>query len=86
MKTNTLICGDDLYHMDKAYREGALAMRNNIPWATGNPYRDGSQQHDQWSYGHVNESDDQHLRDGVDVITAPQSGQCFGRDACSPAL
>lgn len=77
MKSDTLICGDEMYHIDTAYKAGARAMRQGIPWNVGNPYRDGTQQYDQWSYGHVNESAGEHIRFGVDVIEVAVTGQCF---------
>lgn len=84
MKTNTLICGDDMYHMDAAYRAGARAMRQLIPYSVANPYRDGTQQHDQFDYGHVNESAGEHIRFGVDVIEVAATGRCFEEDQSVP--
>ena len=84
MRTNTLLLGDTLYHLDAPYRAGALAMRQGIPWNVANPYRYGTQKHDQFDYGHVNESSCEHIRFGVDVIEAAQVGQCFQNDPGVP--
>ncbi len=66
-----------MYHLDAAYRAGARAMRQGIPYGISNPYRTFTQQHDQFNYGHVNESAGEHIRFGVDVIEAADAGQCF---------
>lgn len=84
MKTNTLIIGDDMYHMDAAYRAGAKAMRRGVPWSVANPYRDGTQQYDQFGYGHVNESSGEHIRFGVDMIGTALTGRCFEEDPSVP--
>lgn len=84
MKTNTLICGDTMYHLDAAYRAGAIAMRQRIPYSVANPHRADTQQHDQFDYGHVNESAGEHVRFGVDVIKAQQNGRCFEEDSSVP--
>lgn len=44
------------YVVDRFYKEGVNAFQQSIPYGC-NPYRDGSQRHDQWNYGHVNESE-----------------------------
>lgn len=84
MKTNTLICGDEMHHLDTAYRAGARAMRQSIPYEVGNPYRDLTQQHDQFNYGHTNEAACEHIRFGVDVIETRLTGRCFEEDASVP--
>lgn len=65
--TPMLIVGEDSYELDKYYIEGALAMRAQISWKS-NPYKDGSARNFSWSYGHVNESTGEHIREGVDVL------------------
>jgi hypothetical protein len=54
-KHKTLVIDDTEYVMDKCYKQGMEAMAQNIP-NNCNPYRFGSKSHDQWDYGHVNES------------------------------
>lgn len=65
-----------MYEIDNAYREGALARRKWIPWASDR-YPDSEEKSDQWSYGHTNEDAGCHTVDGIDVITAAPSGSTF---------
>lgn len=84
MKLNTLIVGDTEYTLSKAYRDGALAMRQRIPF-TGNPFKDPDcQSYSDWDEGHTNESAGEHIRFGIDVITAPATGECFKLDPYAP--
>lgn len=66
-----LVVGDTVYEITPAYREGAKAMRDEIPW-NRNPYRDGSQRHDDWNYGHENESEGYHQ--GIE-LERPRAGR-----------
>lgn len=55
VKNKTLIIEDCEYLIDRYYKEGAAAFLRSIPWSC-NPYQSGSYRHDQWSYGHENQS------------------------------
>lgn len=79
MKCNTLIVSDTEYRISTAYANGAKAMRNRIPWNC-NPHREYTSSHEEWNYGHVNESAGVHSCDGVDVITAKRTGAIFRVD------
>jgi hypothetical protein len=76
MANNKLIVNDVEYDLNKAYRAGALDLRKGVPW-TCNPYKEGSVKHDQWSYGHINESEDLHMVNGVDFVLAKPEGLVF---------
>lgn len=52
----TIVINDTEYTVTKAYREGAQANRDGITYHA-NPYRFGSQAHDDWNDGHVNEDE-----------------------------
>ena len=82
-KNNSLLIGDELYAIDSFYKEGARAMRNRTPWNC-NPYRDGSQRAESWGFGHVNESGEEHVRFGIDVIEAEPKGTVFKDDPSIP--
>ena len=83
MPNNTLVVHDTEYEMNAAYLRGAQAMRDSVPNGC-NPYRFGSAAHDQWDYGHVNESVGEHLRYGEDLLAAPKRGLRFEMDAAVP--
>ena len=73
-KRNQLRIGDDVYDITVAYKRGAMDMRKSIPYNC-NPYRNVySQDYYDWECGHANESCGEHIRNGVDVIHAPQNG------------
>jgi hypothetical protein len=74
--TNTILIGDSIYEITPRYKEGAHAMREDVPNGC-NPYRHGSRSHDEWDYGHVHESCNMHVLDGVDVILAENAGREF---------
>lgn len=59
MTMRTVIVGDTEYSVDKFYRDGVNACKQNVPWHC-NPHRLGSMRHDQWNYGHENESAGDH--------------------------
>lgn len=82
-KFNLLLLGDSAYVMDNEYREGAQAMRRQVPWSA-NPYRRGSAKHDSWDLGHVNESAKAHIRFGRDLLAVPLQGETFREDASVP--
>lgn len=79
MANNKLIIFSDMYEMDAAYKNGAKAARENIPYSQ-NPHRYGSQRNDQWSSGHSNEFACEHMRLGVDVIMAKNKSIVFEED------
>lgn len=64
-----IILGDTKYEIDTAYRAGARAMRRGVPWDCS-PHRHGSYAYDQWDAGHTHEAAGEHVRFGIDVITA----------------
>lgn len=79
-----IIIGDGLYVVTEAYRQGALAMRRQVPNKC-NPHRYGTQRHDDWDYGHQHESEGEHVRFGIDVIMAPaRPALCFEQDPAVP--
>ena len=84
-RLNTLICGDTEYTMTKAYRDGAMAMRREIPHFA-NPHRDGTQSAFDWDNGHTNEAAGEHVRFATDVISARQNGAVFEEDPSVPRL
>lgn len=55
MTSKTLTVDDTEYVMDRYYKQGMKAYRQAVP-NNCNPYRSGCKAHDQWDYGHVNES------------------------------
>ncbi len=77
MKTNRILCGDTVYDITPAYRDGARAMRAGIPYNLGNPFRSGSRKHDDWNIGHTHESTGEHLRSDCDVIETSDNGLFF---------
>jgi hypothetical protein len=85
MKLNTLVVGENLYEMSKAYREGALAMRNAISFKH-NPHPNSIQANYDWENGHMNEAAGEHFRFGIDVIIAPLNGRYFEEDASVPRI
>lgn len=52
----TIVINDTEYTLTKAYKEGAEAFKAGVPWFA-NPYRMGTNAHDEWGDGHVNESE-----------------------------
>jgi hypothetical protein len=76
MAVNTLLCGDTLYAISDAYRSGAVACRESVPFFT-NPHRDGSQRYADWSAGHDHEAAGLHRFADVDVVTARRTGTEF---------
>ena len=78
MKNNTLLIGDTCYELNKAYIEGALALRNNISYHL-NPYSlyHNEYNYAQWSSGHCHEDTGCHLINGVDVLLAKKNGTEF---------
>ena len=79
-----IVCGDTLYEIDGAYREGAEAMRRLVPWHC-NPHREGSRACGQWSTGHENEAAGEHVRFGVDVVAAGSPpGAVWEEDPAAP--
>lgn len=84
MKLNELVVGDTVYTMTKAYREGAQAMRDSVPF-TCNPHRNTeSQQYFDWDSGHTNEAAREHVRFGIDLLGATLNGRRFEEDATVP--
>jgi hypothetical protein len=84
MKLNELVAGDSVYTMTKAYRDGAQAMRDSVPF-TCNPYRNrDSQQYYDWDDGHTNEAAGEHVRFGTDMLGAPLNGRRFEEDPAVP--
>ncbi len=80
---NLLIIGDTQYTLDSFYIQGALAMRNSVPYSA-NPYRSFSGRHDQWNYGHENENAGEHVRFGVDVLSELPRGRVIAEDPATP--
>jgi len=84
MRLNSLLIGDGIYELSKAYRTGAQAMRDSVSFRH-NPYRNtDSQEHYDWECGHTNEAEGEHFRFGVDVINAPLNGRYFEEDSTVP--
>jgi hypothetical protein len=83
-RNNAIMMGDTIYEVDKAYRDGAEAMRRRVPYNVGNPHRYGTYAHDQWNNGHAHEATGEHVRFGSDIITAPRTGRCFEEDPGVP--
>ena len=84
-RLNTLICGDTEYTLTKAYRDGAMAMRRQTSHFA-NPFRDGTQSAFDWDSGHTNEAAGEHVRFGMDVISARLRGAIFADDPSIPRL
>lgn len=82
-KSNTLVVHDTEYELTRAYKAGALAFRNSVP-NNCNPHRFNTQSHDEWDYGHVNESAGEHFRFGLDLMAQPASGKRFEMDPDVP--
>jgi hypothetical protein len=82
-KFNTLVCSDTEFAVTEFYINGALAERNNGPYHA-NPHRQGSMRHDEWNYGHENESAGEHIRFGSDILAAKPTGQRFEEDPAAP--
>lgn len=82
---NVLICGDTEYTLTPAYKRGARAMRERIPYRC-NPYRHGCQSHEDWNAGHENESAGEHIRFGRDLIEARNAGEWFDADPNVPMV
>ena len=82
---NTLVVHDSEYTMTAAYKAGALAFRSSIP-NNCNPHRFHSQAHDDWDFGHVNDSAGEHFRFGSDVLAAPRRSQRFEMDPQVPRI
>lgn len=80
---NTLVIHDTIYEINDAYIRGAHDARRNVPYHC-NPYRYGTQQADDWDYGHTHEFAHEHTRFGLDVITAPPTGREFDMDPDIP--
>lgn len=71
---NHLIVEDDDYTLTAAYRKGAEAFRNSVPF-TANPFHPHTQAHYDWENGHTNESAGFHVWEGLDVLALPRNGQ-----------
>lgn len=82
MKTNTLVIGDTEYWMNAPYRKGAQDCREGVPY--GNAPYIVSDNIDQYNYGHENEGACEHIRNGIDVILAPLTGERFDEDPSVP--
>lgn len=83
MPANKLVCGDTEFEITPAYRRGALALRAGVSYRF-NPFRDGSRAHDDWNDGHVNEDAGEHLRFGIDVVSAKALGRTYEEDPATP--
>ena len=66
--------------MTSAYRHGAQACRQGIPFYA-NPHRAGTQSNDDWDAGHMNEAAGEHFRFGRDLVQAAQQGTTFYMDS-----
>lgn len=81
MKANTLVVGWEEYWLNNAYCKGALDRRAGYPYVSPA----GSESfRSQYDYGHQNEDMGEHIRFGVDVITAPKNGRRFEEDPSVP--
>lgn len=80
---NTILHGDECREMTLAYLEGARACRRDSSWHS-NPYRSGSQKHEDWSEGHTQEAAGEHFRFGIDLVETPAAGEEFGMDPSVP--
>lgn len=76
MQNNRLVINDTEYVLDAAYRRGAHACRDHIPYSY-NPHHTMSDQNSQWNYGHENEDVGMHVVDGVDIILATRNGTTY---------
>lgn len=83
MKNNSLVIHDSRYELNSAYLAGAMAMRRRIP-NNCNPHEHSTQKHLDWDAGHVNESACEHIRFGIDVISAKRNGRDFMMDVNIP--
>lgn len=81
--TPKLLIGDTEYEMSKEYIEGAIAMRMQTPYLC-NPYKDNSEKHNAWNYGHQNESACEHIRMGCDVLLNAGSYEYWNDDPDVP--
>lgn len=81
MKNNQIIIGDSSYVVTAAYREGALAMRSQIPW---NRCPLSGERREEWEAGHCNESAGEHIRFGKDLVSQPKQGKVFREDPDVP--
>lgn len=81
--SNTLVVHDTEYEINPRYLDGALAFRGGVPYSC-NPHRFGTQSHDDWDYGHVNESAGEHFRFGIDIVLSKRAGQRFEMDPSTP--
>lgn len=77
MRNNTIVIGDTDYVVTAAYKEGALAMRKQIPWSCC-PH--SGERRDAWKNGHCNESGVEHIRFGKDLVSQPKQGIFFRED------
>lgn len=83
---NELVCGDTVYEITPAYREGAIALRDNVSYRS-NPYPNTGRlcdSHDAWATGHSNEEAGEHFRFGKDIIYANDKGIRFEEDTSVP--
>ena len=76
---NRIVIHDCIHDMTIAYRNGARALRNEIPFFC-NPHREDSQDHCDWNHGHDNDAAREHLRFGIDLIEVPAEGKTFEDD------
>jgi hypothetical protein len=67
--TKEIEIADSVFKITDAYKEGALADRRVGTRFAWNPYPENSDESCHWQYGHDNEADGEHIRDGVDLIT-----------------
>lgn len=77
MKNNRLVINDTEYILDADYRRGALARRDNFPWALGALEVKSDAALEQWDRGHENEDQGFHVVDGTWIIVAPRNGTVY---------
>lgn len=87
----SILISDTEYELTRAYKQGAKANRDGISYRS-NPYRDGSQAHDDWNNGHVNEdeNEDQYMKEleqAAKIAMTPGSWNPVRKGAiyCAPA-
>lgn len=71
MDIREIVIDDTSYSLDAPYLAGARAAQQGVPYH-GNPYRFGTQAHEQWKSGHENEAEGHHGDSGVPIH------QCVG--------
>lgn len=83
-RRNSLISGDTIFEVSPAYRRGAQACRDGYTFRH-NPHRSVmGQSHHDWDAGFGNEESGEHIRFGVDIITAQNAGRMFEEDPAVP--